>query len=139
MNLAVISGRLTRAVDFRYTPSGQGVARFTVAVDKGLSKQKKQEFEAQGKATADFINCVAWGKQAEFANNYLFKGGQVMVQGSITTGGYTAKEGHTVYTTDINCYKIEPIDWKSKEQDEGTFDFEADFDTGSDNDGRIPF
>jgi single-strand DNA-binding protein len=75
MNLAIITGRLTKDPELRYLPgTGKAVARFGVAVDKGLSKEKKQELKAQGKPTADFINVIVWGKQAENCANYIEKG-----------------------------------------------------------------
>ncbi len=70
MNICILIGRLTRDPEIRYLQSGTAVAQFTLAVDKQLSRDKKQEFEAQGKPTADFIRIVAWGKLAENCANY---------------------------------------------------------------------
>lgn len=114
MNNANLLGRLTRDPELRYLPNGgQAVVKFTLAVDRKLSKDKKQEAEAKGQPTADFINIAAWGKQAEFVANYLEKGNRAIVQGSIQTGSYVDKDGKRVYTTDIRAYDITPVDWKN--------------------------
>ena len=88
-------GRLTRDPDIRY--SGQdntkAVARYTLAVDR--------RFKKDGEDSADFISCVAFGKAAEFAENYLRKGIKILVEGAIRTGSYTNKDGQKVYTTDV--------------------------------------
>lgn len=116
MNIAIISGRTVREPELKYLPNGgTAVTNFTLAVDKDLSKEKKQEFEAQGKATADFINVVTFGKTAEFAANYLGKGKRVAVQGKIDTGSYE-KDGVKIYVTKINANNIEIIDWSDKDK-----------------------
>ena len=69
------------------------IARYTLAVDR--------RFKREGEATADFINCVAFGKQAEFAEKYFRQGLKVIISGRIQTGSYTNKEGRKVYTTDV--------------------------------------
>lgn len=77
MNNVSILGRLTRDPDLRYVQGGQNgqtaVARFTVAVDRGLSKEKRQEMESQNKPTADFISCVAWGNLQKTFQDFLVK------------------------------------------------------------------
>ena len=96
MNKVILMGRLTKDVDVRYTQGNEpmAIARYTLAVDK--------KFKKEGEATADFISCVAFGKQGEFAEKYLRKGMKIAVTGRIQTGSYTDKDtGKTVYTTDI--------------------------------------
>lgn len=114
MNNVTILGRLTRDPDLRYVQGGQNgqtaVARFTVAVDRGMSKEKRAEAESQGRPTADFVSCVAWGKLAENLAKYSRKGLRVCVEGRIETGSYE-KDGKTVYTTDVRCSNIEFVDW----------------------------
>ena len=110
MNLTVLIGRLIQDPELRFLPgNGTAVATFTLAVDKGLSKDKKAEFQKNGKPTADFIRIKTWGKQAENCANYLAKGKKVSVQGSIETGSYE-KDGRKVYTTDINAQKVTFLD-----------------------------
>jgi len=87
MNKVIIKGRLTRDPDIGETKSGEMVARYTVAVDRYNSD-------------ADFIPCVAFRKSAEFARNYLHKGKEILVEGSIKTGSYE-KDGKTFKATDV--------------------------------------
>jgi single-strand DNA-binding protein len=139
MNQANIIGRLVRQVDLRFIPgSGSAVAKFSVAVDKGLSREKKAEFEAAGKPTVDFINVVVFGKQAENASQYLDKGRLVGVSGSIQTGSYKNTKGDTVYTTEILANHVEYLEWgekKEEKKDDLSFD---DFQSIED-DSSLPF
>ena len=92
MNKVILIGRLTRDVETRY--SGEtAVSRYSLAVDR--------RFKREGEQTADFINCVAFGKSGEFAEKYLKKGMKIAVTGRIQTGSYTDKDGKKVYTTDV--------------------------------------
>ncbi len=111
MNNVVLVGRLTRDPELRYIPSGTAVTRFSLAVDKQLSREKKQEFEQKGQPTADFINIVVWGRQAENCANYLAKGRLVAIQGRIDTGRYQDKDGKMVYTTDVVAEQVEFLEW----------------------------
>lgn len=114
MNNVNLIGRLVRDPEMRYLQSGMAVCNFTLAIDKGLSKDKKAEFETQNKPTADFINIVAWNKTAEFAGQWLKKGLQVGVSGKLQSGKYE-KDGVTHYTTDVNVYEITMIEWAEKQ------------------------
>lgn len=115
MNNVTLIGRLTRDPELRFVAgSGTAVTKFTLAVDRKLSKEKKREFEQMGKPTADFIRIVVWGKSAETAANYLSKGSLVGVRGSIETGSYQDKEGRTVYTTEVRADSyggLEILEW----------------------------
>ena len=142
MNNVQLMGRLTRDAEVKYLDNNQ-VARFTLAVDKGLSKDKKEEMESQGKPTADFINCQAWGKIAENISKYTGKGLRVLVNGSIQTGSYE-KDGQRVYTTEVLVNNVEFIDWKNSGSQNGNnstidddFEYSEDFDPTEDK--RIPF
>lgn len=106
MNVVTILGRLTKDPELRYTQAGKATCRFTLAVDRGLSREKKEQAQANGQPTADFIPCQAWGKTAELIVNYLKKGRQAAVEGSIRTGSYENQEGKRIYTTDVNVYKL---------------------------------
>lgn len=100
-NCVFILGRLTRDPEVRYTANTQMAnARFVVAVNRKLSKEKRQEAENNGYPTADFISCVAWGKTAENIDNYFKKGQRIAVSGHIQTGSYE-KDGQRIYTTDV--------------------------------------
>ena len=92
MNKVIMMGRLTKDPEVRY--SGEmAIARYSLAVDR--------KFKREGEPTADFINCVTFGKNGEFAEKYLRKGTKIAVTGRIQTGSYKDKDGKTVYTTDI--------------------------------------
>ena len=96
MNKVILMGRLTRDPEVRYSQGDNAiaVARYTLAVDRRFSRNNDDQ-------TADFINCVAFGRQGEFAEKYLHKGMKIAVTGRIQTGSYTNKDGVKVYTTDI--------------------------------------
>ena len=111
MNNVVLTGRIAKDLELKYTQNGKAYCRFTLAVDRGLSKEKKQEAEANGQPTVDFINCVAWGKVAETINRYTAKGKKVLVYGSIETGSYTAQDGSKRYTTDVLVKRIEILEF----------------------------
>ena len=115
MNNVVLIGRLTRDPELRYIQSGTAVAKFGLAVDKGLSKDKKQEMESNNQPTADFINITVWGKMAENCATYLVKGRLVGIQGRIQTGSYD-KEGVRVYTTEVVAQNVEFLEWGDKQQ-----------------------
>lgn len=101
MNSVSLMGRLTRDPEVRYTANTQMAnARFVVAVNRKLSKEKRQEAENNGYPTADFISCVAWGKTAENIGNYFKKGNRIAITGHIQTGSYE-KDGQRIYTTDV--------------------------------------
>ena len=95
MNKVIIAGRLTRDPEVRYSQgeNSSAIARYTLAVDRRRQRD--------GEATADFINCVAFGKLGEFAEKYCRKGTKLIVVGHIQTGSYTNRDGQKVYTTDV--------------------------------------
>lgn len=118
MNNVILIGRLIKDVELRYTQSSNATyARFTIAVDRGMSKEKKQEAEANGQQTADFINIVVWGKQAENCQRYLQKGRNVAIQGRLQSGSYTAQDGTKRYTTEVWAERVQFIDWGEKKED----------------------
>ena len=95
MNKVVLVGRLARDPEVRYSEGENAtcIARYTIAVDR--------RFKRDGEASADFINCVVFGKNGEFAEKYFTKGMRIAISGRIQTGSYTNKDGVKVYTTDI--------------------------------------
>lgn len=102
MNKVILMGRLTRDPEVRYSQGEQStaVARYTLAVDRRFKREGDQQ-------TADFINCVAFGRQGEFAEKYLRKGIKIAITGRIQTGSYTNKDGQRVYTTDVVAENVE--------------------------------
>ena len=115
MNNVTLIGRLTRDPELRFLQSGTAVANFTLAVDKNLSKDKKQEMEAKGQPTADFINIAVWGKQAESCANYLDKGRLTAIQGRIQSRSYEAKDGTRRYITEVVANYVEFLEWGKKD------------------------
>lgn len=115
MNSVTLMGRLTRDPELTYNnSSGTAMVKFAIAVDKQLSRDKKQEMESKNQPTADFINIVGWGKLAESCANYTAKGKRVLIQGRIQTGSYEAQDGTRRYTTDVIASSVEFIDWKDR-------------------------
>lgn len=99
MNKVVLIGRLTKDPEMRFAAgSGTAVTRFTIAVNRPFKKDE-----------TDFINCVAFGKTAETIANYLTKGRQIAISGSIRTGSYDAQDGTKRYTTDVAVDSFEFI------------------------------
>nr|DAX92822.1 MAG TPA: Single strand binding protein [Caudoviricetes sp.] len=140
MNNVILIGRLIKDVELRYTQSSNATyARFTIAVDRQMSKDKKQEAEANGQPTADFINIVVWGKQAENCQRYLQKGRNVAIQGRLQSGSYTAQDGTRKFVTEVWAERVQFIEWGEKKEDHtqpfGQFD-EISFETTNED---IPF
>lgn len=155
MNNVTLMGRLTRDPELRYLQAGTNTAviRFSVAVDKNLSREKRQEMESKNQPTADFINVVAWGKLAENISKFTAKGLRILVQGRIQTSSFE-KNGERRYNTEVLASNVEFLDWKdansygnNKSTDQINDDFippiDSDFDYSTDfdplEDKRIPF
>lgn len=113
MNKVILMGRLTRDVEIK--DGDTKVGRYSLAVDRRFTKEKE----------TDFINCVCFGKAAEFAEKYLKKGTKVVVTGRIQTGSYTNKDGQKIYTTDVIVEDQEFAE--SKNNSEQTTSNENDF------------
>ena len=107
MNKVILMGRLTRDPEVRYSAAENAlaIARYTLAVDR--------RFRRDGEASADFISCVAFGRQGEFAEKYLHQGTKIAITGRIQTGSYTNKDGQRVYTTDVVVEEQEFAESKS--------------------------
>lgn len=91
MNKVILCGRATRDTEVKGDETKVG--RYTLAVDRKYSKGEEKQ--------TDFLNCVCFGKSAEFAEKYVKKGTKLIVIGRIQTGSYTNKDGQKIYTTDI--------------------------------------
>lgn len=152
MNKVLLTGRLVRDLELRHTQGGTANVSFSLAVDKNLSKQKREEFENQGRPTADFPRVVVWGQMAENLTRYCGKGSQIAVVGRIETGSYEDKDGKTIYTTDVIAEAVEFLSKSSQSESKSNSGvntsrgnknqndefFEDDFSEIQD-DGRIPF
>lgn len=108
MNKAELVGRLTRDPEIRYTQgeNASAIARFCIAVSRRFKN-------TDGNYEADFINCVAFGKSAEFIEKYFNKGMAIGITGRIQTGSYTNKDGIKVYTTDVVVEEAEFVESKN--------------------------
>ena len=117
MNKVILMGRLTRDPEVRYSQgeNNTAVARYTLAVDR--------RFQRNGDQTADFIPCVAFSRQAEFAEKWLKQGTKICITGRIQTGSYTNKDGAKVYTTDIIVEEQEFAESKNAASGNGDMNF----------------
>ncbi len=122
MNKVILMGRLTKDPEVR--TGNTTVARFTLAVDR--------RFKNDGDQTADFINCVAFGKTAEFLEKYGRKGTKFVVEGHIQTGSYD-KDGKKIYTTDVVVESVEFAESKNGNANN------SDFTPASEIDEELPF
>lgn len=121
MNKVILMGRLTRDPDVRYSQgdSPMAIARYTLAVDRRFRRDNDQQ-------TADFISCVAFGRNGEFAEKYLHQGTKIVAEGHIQTGSYTNKDGNKVYTTEVVVENQEFAESKaSASNNEGGFQPQA--------------
>ena len=106
MNKILLIGRLTKDPELRYTQQGTAIIRFTLAVNKQLSKEKKQEAEANNRPTADFIGITAWSKLAETIANYTRKGSLIAIEGRLENNDYE-KDGVKHYSYQVIASNME--------------------------------
>lgn len=106
INRVVLTGRLTRDVDLRYTQGGAAVATFNLAVDRRFANQ-------QGEREADFVSCVIWRKSAENFANFFHKGSLVGIEGRIQTRNYENQQGQRVYVTEVIVENFSFLESKS--------------------------
>lgn len=106
INRTVLVGRLTKDPELRVTPSGVPVCRFTLAVNRTFTNQ-------QGEREADFINCIAWRKQAENLVNFMRKGSLIGIDGRIQTSSYEDQDGKKVFYTEVVADSIQFLESKN--------------------------
>ena len=114
INNVVLVGRLTKDVDLRYTPSGQAVATFSLAVNRTFTNQ-------QGQREADFINCVIWQKRAETLAQYTRKGSLIGITGRIQTRNYENPQGQRVYVTEVVAENFQFLESRNSQQQGQSF------------------
>lgn len=132
MNKVILIGRLTKDVDFRKGDNDKVSARFNLAVNRRFKN-------ANGDTEADFPSCVAFGKTAEFINNYFKKGSGIAITGRIQTGSYE-KDGAKVYTTDVFVDEAEFVESKGNGgSDNAKADTKAPETPASEEDDDLPF
>lgn len=110
INNVVLTGRLVRNAELRFTPNGDAVANFTLAV--------QQNFESNGERKADFINCVIWRKAAETLANYTQKGSLIGVEGRLGTRAYENQDGKMVWVTEVIADRFTFLESKKEETQE---------------------
>ena len=114
MNKLILMGRLTRDPEIRYSQGAQAlaIARFSIAVDR--------KFKREGEPEADFFNCVAFGKPAEFVERYLHKGIKILLTGRVQNNNYTKSDGQKVYETQVVIEEIEFAESKNASANQNT-------------------
>lgn len=132
MNKVILMGRLTRDPEVRYSQgaSQTAVARFSIAVDR--------RFKREGEPDADFFNCTAFGKQAEFIERYLRKGVKIVVCGRIQNDNYTNKEGQMVYSVRVIVEEVEFAESKNASANNGDNGYHGGGYTGGSNNAPAP-
>ena len=128
MNKVILIGRVTKDIELKTTQSGKSVATFTLAVNRDYKN-------ADGKYDADFINCVAFGQQAETISKYVRKGDRFSVVGKLATRNYEKQDGSKVYVTEVN---VDGFEFLESKKDKPSVDIEADDFTPTDIDD-LPF
>lgn len=111
MNKVILMGRLTRDPEISYSNRGDSqmaIARFSLAVDR--------RFKRDGEPDADFIDCTAFGRQAEFVEKYLHKGIKIVAVGRIQNNNYTNREGQKVYSFRVVVDEMEFAESKNASQ-----------------------
>jgi single-strand DNA-binding protein len=132
MNKVILIGRLTKDVETRYSQGNEpmAISRYTLAVDR--------RGKADAEQTADFINCVAFGRAGEFAEKHFHKGMKVAITGRIQTGSYTNKDGVKVYTTEVVVEEQEFCESKQGGVADGMSKINAPIETDGDGFMNIP-
>ena len=110
MNKVLLTGRLTRDPELRYTPNSKAVCNFTIATNRPVVRD--------GEKIADFINCIVWGKTAENLSKYQSKGSLIGIDGRLESRSYDDKDGNKRYVTEVQVEHIEFLGSKSDGQTE---------------------
>ncbi len=128
INRTVLVGRLTKDPEVRYTSSNIAYARFTIAVNRTFAGPN-------GEREADFIQCIAWRRQAENLARFVRKGSLVGVEGRIQTGSYDDKDGIRKYTTDVVCDSVQFLESRNQDGDNPSYEPRAprEYKNGSNN------
>ena len=113
MNKIILMGRLTRDPEIRYSQGENSmvIATFSLAVNR--------RYKREGEPEADFFNCTAFGKQAEFVEKYLKQASKILLSGRVQNNNYTNKEGQKVYSVQIMVEELEFAESKGS-SDAGT-------------------
>ena len=126
MNKVVLVGRLTAKPELRYTPQNTAYTRFSVAVNRAFTN-------SDGKRDADFINVVAWRKQAETISKYFDKGNLIALEGRLQTGSYDDKDGNKRYTVDVALDNFEFVESKAARESNANVSTPYDYQNNNNN------
>lgn len=133
MNKVILVGRLTRDPEVKNTTTGKAVATFTLAVDRRFKN-------ADGQKEADFVPMVVWGKQAEFAGQYLSKGSQISTAGRLQIRSYDDKDGNRRYVTEVIADEINFLSSSPKKDENFTPKVTIEeVNLATEDDDEIPF
>ena len=135
INTVVISGRLVRDIELKYTQGGTAYAKFCIAVDRNFQKNNEWEKETS------FIDITIWGKRAEQCAEQLHKGSATIVEGYVKTGKYVNKEGVNIKTFEIVAHKVNFLEKSSEPQNQEANENTAreTMDRVTDNNSGVPF
>lgn len=131
MNLVSLIGRIVADPEMKYTNGGATIAKFRIAVPR--------RFKKDGQPDTDFLNCLAFGKTAEFVEKYFKKGMRVALNGSIQTGSYKNKDGQTVNTVDIVADNVEFVESKQEQKPEAAGADNGFMYVPDGSEGELPF
>jgi single-strand DNA-binding protein len=135
VNKVLLSGRLTRDPELRYTPSGTAVSSFSVASSRSYKGQ-----DGEWKQTVAFVNIVAWGKQAVLVNEYLKKGSAVFIEGRLNSRSWETEEGQKRSALEVTADRVQFLDRISKpEVTEEQFVESVGSDSSLDSEDEVPF
>lgn len=109
VNSVILTGRLTKNLELRQTSTGKSMTYFNLAVNRNFKNE-------QGEQTADFINCVAFGKQAENMARFLTQGSLIAVEGRISTRNFQGNDGKTVYVTEVVVGNVTFLESKKQQR-----------------------
>ena len=109
MNKVIITGRITKDPELKYTQNGLPNLRFAIACDR-------VQRDASGNHQADFVNCVAFSQQADFISRFIKKGYMMLIEGRIQTGQFQGQDGQVRYTTDVIVERVENLQPRDNSQ-----------------------
>ncbi len=116
LNKMQIIGNLGRDPEMRYTPSGDAVTNFSVAVGRRYTNRDGQEVDE-----TEWFNVSAWRRLAETTNQYLSKGSKVYVEGRLKTRSYVGQDGQTRFSNDINAFEVVFLDRRGETSGDSGF------------------
>jgi single-strand DNA-binding protein len=135
VNKVMLSGRLTRDPELRYTPNGTAVSSFSLALSRGYKGQ-----DGQWKQVVDYINVVAWGKLGVLSSEYLKKGSAAFVEGRLHSRSWQTDDGQKRSAVEVRAERVQFLDRIAKQEvPEEEFVEAEEGGTGSDADEDVPF